>query len=201
KIYDTWQLIIDEFITDMQNFLEKKAAKGEKKALRNLLVYNEMVSFPKRFELIQNLSYWGYYHSALVELRFMLETLILAYYLDVQLPNTERSAKIKLMQKHKGELWGERLRTRTYLNDEPLGNEVERTLEEINDSIDEYLEESSIEIWQKDYFPYNENEYIECFYQGKNVSRLMIKHLLKSFPTFEYTGSIILNVEDPESPN
>ena len=93
--FNTWKKIKANFSKDMELFEEKALEKQLK--ITGSLVYSEMVSFVKRFSIVESLTNWGYYHSSLQELRFLFETAILAYYLDLQLPNTDRASKINLM--------------------------------------------------------------------------------------------------------
>jgi hypothetical protein len=197
KYYDTWKNISKTFKKDLENFQEKHLQ--DIKNLQGSLVYAEMVSFEKRINLIQNLVFWGYYHSAMQELRFMLETTILAYYLDHQLPNTDLNAKIKLMQKHKGELWGDRLRRRAYMKEKEFGEEVEKVLDEINALIDQYMAENSVAIWSEESLPFREREFVDCVNQTKNASAFIIKHYNKTFNDFKYSGDLFIKHADNES--
>ena len=90
-LYNTWKQIINQFEKDFNVFLELNAEKLE--AYENSLVYLEMLGFTKRLANIQNGVSWGFYHSAMLDLRFLLETTTLAYYLDQQLPNTDGAYK------------------------------------------------------------------------------------------------------------
>ena len=193
-IFNTWKEILDTYNNDFKNFKEKNLDKISE--LENTLVFFEMVSFPKRLALVQNLASWGYYHSALQELRFMLETTILAYYLDQQLPKTDYSSKIKLMQKHRGELWGVRLRRRTYMKEREFGEEVEKVFERINDSIDQYMSDNKVAQWYDKTLPYSENEFKECVIHTKKACALIMKHFTKCFNNFDYSGvSIVTETE------
>jgi len=188
--YDTWKKVIKFYSLDFNTFLEQNEeylSEYEKS-----LVFMEMHSFTKRLANVQNLVSWGFYHSALIELRFMLETAILAYYLDSQLPNTERSEKIKLMQKHKGELWGNRLRRRSYMYDKQFGEDVEKVIQAINISIDEYMADKSVEIWKEKNLPFIAKDFDECVFHSKNAIAIIIKHFLKAFTNFKYNGPIII---------
>jgi len=192
--YDTWKTVIKNFSRDFRLFLEENE---EKLAFfENSLVFMEMHAFTKRLANVQNLVSWGFYHSALLELRFMLETTILAFYLDSQLPNTDHSEKIKLMQKHKGELWGTRLRRRTYMYDKQFGEEVEKLIQAINVSIDEYMADNSVEIWKEKNLPFSEKDFNECVFHSKNATALIVKHFLKSFEEFKYNGPMIITHKD-----
>ncbi|MBK5114044.1 MAG: hypothetical protein KGD59_13680 [Candidatus Heimdallarchaeota archaeon] len=192
--YNTWKGVIKNFGMDFIVFLEENEEKiGE---YENSLVFMEMYAFTKRLANVQNLVSWGFYHSALVELRFMLETTILAFYLDTQLPNTGHSEKIKLMQKHKGELWGNRLRRRSYMYDKQFGEEVEKVIQAINVSIDEYMADNSVEIWKEKNLPFSARDFDECVFHSKNATALIVKHFLKSFEKFKYNGSLIITLKE-----
>ncbi|MHA1531584.1 MAG: hypothetical protein ACTSR6_06255 [Candidatus Heimdallarchaeota archaeon] len=188
--YDTWKNVIKNFNMDFKLFLEENDEKLAE--YENSLVFMEMHAFTKRLANVQNLASWGFYHSALLELRFMLETTILAFYLDNQLPNTDHSEKIKLMQKHKGELWGQRLRRRTYMYDKQFGDEVEKVIQAISVSIDEYMADNSVGIWKEKILPFSEKDFYECVFHSKNAITLNIKHFLKSFKEFKYNGPMII---------
>ncbi len=188
--YDTWKNVIKFYSLDFNTFLEQNQDKVNE--YEKSLVFMEMHSFTKRLANVQNLVSWGFYHSALIELRFMLETTILAYYLDNQLPNTDRSEKIKLMQKHKGELWGSRLRRRSYMYDKQFGEDVEKVIGAINVSIDEYMAEKSVEIWKEKNLPFIARDFDECVFHSKNAAAIIIKHFLKSFENFKYNGPLIV---------
>lgn len=194
--YDTWKSVIKNFNLDFKLFLEENVEKLAE--YMNSLVFMEMHAFTKRLANVQNLASWGFYHSALLELRFMLETTILAFYLDNQLPNTDHSEKIKLMQKHKGELWGQRLRRRTYMYDKLFGDEVEKVIQAINVSIDEYMADNSVEIWKEKTLPFSEKDFNECVFHSKNATALNVKHFLKSFEEFKYNGPMIITQKDVE---
>jgi len=189
--YDTWKNVIKNFNKDFRFFLEENNEKLAEYA--NSLVFMEMHAFTKRLANVQNLVSWGFYHSALLELRFMLETTILAFYLDSQLPNTDHSEKINLMQKHKGELWGQRLRRRTYMYDKQFGEEVEKVIQAINVSIDEYMADNSVEIWKEKTLPFSEKDFTDCVFHSKNATALIVKHFLKSFEKFKYNGPMIIS--------
>ncbi|NHJ31342.1 MAG: hypothetical protein FK732_00625 [Asgard group archaeon] len=188
--YNTWKTIIKNYSLDFDVFLENNEDKLSE--FENSLVFMEMYAFTKRLSNVQNLVSWGFYHSALLELRFMLETTILAFYLDSQLPNTEQSEKIKLMQKHKGELWGNRLRRRTYMYDKQFGEEVEKVVQSINVSIDEYMADNTVEIWKEKTLPFSARDFDECVFHSKNTAALIVKHFLKSFKEFKYNGPMII---------
>lgn len=194
--YDTWKSVIKNFNLDFKLFLEENEEKLAE--YENSLVFMEMHAFTKRLANVQNLASWGFYHSALLELRFMLETTILAFYLDNQLPNTDHSEKIKLMQKHKGELWGQRLRRRTYMYDKQFGDEVEKVIQAINVSIDEYMADNSVEIWKEKTLPFSEKDFNECVFHSQNTTALNVKHFLKSFEEFKYNGPMIITQKDVE---
>ena len=194
--YDTWKNVIKNFSMDFKLFLEENDEKLAE--YENSLVFMEMHAFTKRLANVQNLASWGFYHSALLELRFMLETTILAFYLDNQLPNTDHSEKIKLMQKHKGELWGQRLRRRTYMYDKQFGDEVEKVIQAINVSIDEYMADNSVEVWKEKTLPFSEKDFNECVFHSKNATALNVKHFLKSFEEFKYNGPMIITQKDVE---
>lgn len=194
--YDTWKSVIKNFNLDFKLFLEENEEKLTE--YENSLVFMEMHAFTKRLANVQNLASWGFYHSALLELRFMLETTILAFYLDNQLPNTDHSEKIKLMQKHKGELWGQRLRRRTYMYDKQFGDEVEKVIQAINVSIDEYMADNSVEIWKEKTLPFSEKDFNECVFHSQNTTALNVKHFLKSFEEFKYNGPMIITQKDVE---
>ena len=202
-IFNTWKEILETYANDFEKFKEQNADKITE--LENTLVFFEMVSFPKRLTLVQNLASWGYYHSALQELRFMLETTILAYYLDQQLPKTDYSSKIKLMQKHRGELWGVRLRRRAYMKEREFGEDVEKIFEGINDSIDQYMSDNKVTQWYEKALPYSEKEFKECVMHTKKACALIMKHFTKSFDNFDYSGveivtdtQILIQIEKPE---
>jgi hypothetical protein len=197
KLYNYWKNIIETFNENLELFQEEHQQNME--ALEGTLIYCQMICFPKRLALVQNLTTWGYYHSALIELRFMLETVILSYYLDKQLPNTNHKSKMKLMQKHKGELWGSRLRRRAYMHEPEFGEEVNDILDAINDSIDDYLAESTIDVWQEENMPFNLEEFKECLHHSQKVSKVIIKHFKTSFPDFIIKGLLeIKEVEEEE---
>ena len=194
--YNTWKNIITKFAKDIKLFNEKHI--NDIEALKGSLVYIEMIAFTKRLAIVQNLASWGFYHSSLQELRFIMDTAILAYYLDQQLPNTGHSEKIKLMQKHKGELWGSRLRRRAYIYEKELGNEVEIVISEINNSIDQYLADNTIEVWVEDTIPFKETEFLDCVNHTKNACALIIKHFMTTFDDFSYSGEIIVTHSQEE---
>ncbi|NHJ84077.1 MAG: hypothetical protein FK734_01360 [Asgard group archaeon] len=194
NLYETWSRIIKIFEMDLAFFNESYPEKINE--YENTLIYNEMMAFTKRLAQVQNLAFWGYYHSSLLELRFMLETTILSYYLDTQLPNTDHSEKIKLMQKHKGELWGERLRRRSYMYDKALGAEVDKVINAINVSIDEYLADKTIDTWKQKSLPFREQDFIECVHHTQNACVLIIKHFTKSFSGFTYNGEMTITHKD-----
>ncbi|MHA1187408.1 MAG: hypothetical protein ACTSSK_11135 [Candidatus Heimdallarchaeota archaeon] len=195
--YNTWKNIISYFDKDLKSFNEKHIENLDK--LKGSLVYVEMTSFTKRLAIVQNLANWGFYHSSLQELRFLMDTAILAYYLDQQLPNTEHSEKIQLMQKHKGELWGVRLRRRSYIHDKELGAEVESVITEINNSIDQYLADNTFEVWAEETVPFKEAEFMDCVNHTKNACALIIKHFMKSFADFSYSGEMIVTHSKEET--
>jgi hypothetical protein len=193
-LYNTWNRIIKTFEIDFKFFKEHNEAKLA--AYGNTLTYMEMLAFTKKLANIQNLAVWGFYHNALLELRFMLDTTILAYYLDQQLPNTEQSEKIKLMQKHKGELWGARLRRRTYMYEKQFGEEVEKVIESINNSIDEYMADRSPEDWDETNMPFSIQDFTECVHHTKNATALIIKHFTKAMKEFTYNGELFITHKD-----
>lgn len=188
--YHTWKNIIKAFNTAFEEFSEKH--EKEIPELKNSMIYFDMVSFTKRLTLIQNLTYWGYYHSSLQELRFLLETTILAFYLDQQLPKTDYSEKILLMQKHKGELWGERLRRRAYMENREFGKDVEKVISDINESIDEYLLDNKVDAWKEDSLPYIEREFDDCVRLTKNAIAIIMRHYTQCYTDFEYHGEMII---------
>jgi len=193
-LYNTWDKIIKHFEIDFTEFTERnidKLVEYEKS-----LIYMEMLAFTKRLANIQNLVSWGFYHSALVELRFVLDTAVLAYYLDQQLPNTEQSEKIKLMQKHKGELWGARLRRRAYMYEKPLGEEVEKVATALNNAIDEYMADRSAADWKEVNLPFCEKDFLECVDHSRNVTALIINHFSKCFTEFNYLGELVITHKD-----
>ncbi|HUU78022.1 MAG TPA: hypothetical protein VMX55_06715 [candidate division Zixibacteria bacterium] len=190
--FNTWKNIATTFNQDLENFNEMHSS--DIPELDNTLIYFEMISFPKKLTLVQNLALWGYYHSALQELRFLLETTILAYYLDQQLPKTDYSSKIKLMQKHKGELWGVRLRRRAYMKEREFGEEVEKVIEEVNYSIDQYMQDNKIDSWRLKHLPYIEEEFNECVRHTRNVCALVMRHFTKCFSDFTYSGEMIITM-------
>ncbi|MFW9923348.1 MAG: hypothetical protein ACFFDW_08705 [Candidatus Thorarchaeota archaeon] len=193
--YNIWKNVIKNYNEAFNAFTLNHM--NDLDSLKNSMVYFEMVSFTKRLSLIQSLALWGYYHSSLQELRFLMETTTLAYYLDQQLPNTDYSEKIKLMQKHRGELWGERLRRRAYMYEKDFGTEIEKIITEVNDSIDEYLADNKVVAWSESRLPYNENELNQCVRHSKNICTLIMKHYSKLFPDFDYKGdSSITHVEE-----
>ena len=192
--YDTWKNVIRNFNMDFKLFLKENDEKLAE--YENSLVFMEMHAFTKRLANVQNLASWGFYHSALLELRFMLETTILAFYLDNQLPNTDHSEKIKLMQKHKGELWGQRLRRRTYMYDKQFGDEVEKVIQAINVSIDEYMADNSVETWKEKTLPFSARDFDECVFHSKNATALNVKHFLKSFNEFKYNGPMVITYKE-----
>ncbi len=198
-LYNTWKRIITDYELDFKKFLESIQEKEAE--YENSLIFLEMVGFTKRFANVQNLVCWGFYHSALLELRFMLETTILAYYLDQQLPKTKKDEKLKLMQKHKGELWGDRLRRRAYMYDKPFGQEVTQVINEINKSIDEYMTDLSPEDWREPAIAFSERDFNDCVYHSKNVAVLIIRHFTKSFEEFKYYGELLVKhkVQQTES--
>ncbi len=194
--YKIWKEIKKTLSKDLEAFEEKHLENQSK--IVGSLVYSEMVSFTKRFSVIESLANWGYYHSSLHELRFLLDTTILAYYLDQQLPNTDHTSKINLMQKHKGELWGTRLRRRVFMHDKEFGADIEKVIDDINNSIDQYLADILVDSWKLDSLPYNETEYKECVRNTKNVVALLIKLFTKRFESFEYSGEITVIQKEAE---
>ncbi len=188
--YSTWKNIKATFSTDLENFEEKQLENQSK--IVGSLVYSEMVSFTKRLSIVESLANWGYYHSSLHELRFLFDTAILAFYLDQQLPNTDHTSKINLMQKHKGELWGTRLRRRAFMYEKEFGADIEKVIEDINNSIDQYLADNITEIWKMPNLPYDAMEYKECVRNTKNVVVLLMRILTKRFVSFEYSGEMIV---------
>ncbi len=192
--YDTWTNVINHYDVDIKIFLEEIAEKRAE--YENSLVFMEMLAFMKRLANVQNLAVWGFYHSALLELRFLLETTTLAFYLDHQLPNTDTAEKLKLMQKHKGELWGTRLRRRAYMYDKPFGEEVEKVVQAINNSIDEYMVDKTVEMWEESSLPFSENDFNECVFHTKNATALIIRHFTKTLFNFKYNGELIVTYKD-----
>jgi len=188
--YNSWKNIITKFDKDIKSFNEKHLEDID--VLKGSLVYIEMMAFTKRLAIVQNLASWGFYHSSLQELRFMMDTAILAFYLDHQLPNTDHSEKIKLMQKHKGELWGARLRRRAYMYEKEIGKEVEIIITKINNSIDQYLADNTFEVWAEDTIPFKETEFLDCVDHTKNACALIIKHFMTTFDDFSYSGEIFV---------
>ncbi|NHK30689.1 MAG: hypothetical protein FK730_05015 [Asgard group archaeon] len=193
-LYNTWNRIIKNFEMDFNSFVEQNIDKIS--SYEKTLTYMEMLAFTKKLANIQNRVTWGFYHSSLLELRFMLETAILAFYLDQQLPNTEQSEKIKLMQKHKGELWGSRLRRRTYMYDKLFGEEVEKVISSINNSIDEYMVDRTADDWSQTNLPFSANDFSECVHHTKNTTALIIKHFTKAITDFTYNGELIITHKD-----
>ncbi|NHJ41316.1 MAG: hypothetical protein FK731_14890 [Asgard group archaeon] len=193
-LYNTWNRIIKNFELDFNFFLENNVDKIP--SYEKTLTYMEMLAFTKKLANIQNRITWGFYHSAMLELRFMLDTAILAFYLDQQLPNTEQSEKIKLMQKHRGELWGARLRRRTYMYDKAFGEEVEKVISSINNSIDEYMIDRTAEDWSQKNLPFSAKDYSECVHHTKNATALIIKHFTKAITEFTYNGELIITHKD-----
>jgi len=195
--YNTWKNIITNFDKDLKFFNEKHIEDMD--TLKGSLVYIEMTAFTKRLAIVQNLANWGFYHSSLQELRFLMDTAILAYYLDQQLPNTEHSEKIQLMQKHKGELWGVRLRRRSYIHEKELGTEVETVITAINNSIDQYLADNTHEVWAEETISFKESEFMDCVNHTKNACALIIKHFMKSYGDFNYSGEMIVTHSKEET--
>ncbi|HUT80362.1 MAG TPA: hypothetical protein VMZ29_04090 [Candidatus Bathyarchaeia archaeon] len=195
-LYNTWLKINKNFDSDLSSFKIQNIDKLSE--FEKSLVYMEMLAFTKRFGIVQNLTTWGYYHSALLELRFILETTILAYYLDQQLPNTEQAEKIKLMQKHKGELWGTRLRRRAYMYEKEFGDEIEKIITSINNSIDEYMADRTAIDWKLTNLPFSEKDFLECVHHSNNASSLIIKHFIKCFTSFTYNGELKIIHKDEE---
>jgi len=188
--YNTWKNIKATFSTDLENFEDKQLENQSK--IVGSLVYSEMVSFTKRLSIVESLANWGYYHSSLHELRFLFDTAILAFYLDQQLPNTDHTSKINLMQKHKGELWGTRLRRRAFMYEKEFGADIEKVIEDINNSIDQYLADNITEIWKIPNLPYDDMEYKECVRNTKNVVTLLMRIFTKRFDSFEYSDEMIV---------
>ncbi len=196
--YNTWKNIKTTFSKDLEAFEEKHLENQSK--IVGSLVYSEMVSFTKRFSIVESLANWGYYHSSLHELRFLFDTTILAYYLDQQLPNTDHISKINLMQKHKGELWGTRLRRRVFMHEKELGTDIEKVIEDINNSIDQYLADNLVDSWKLVNLPYNESEYKECVRNMKNVVALLIKLFTRRFDSFEYScNMVVTHIEEEQN--
>ncbi|MBN1331002.1 MAG: hypothetical protein JXA54_16135 [Candidatus Heimdallarchaeota archaeon] len=195
-LYNTWSKISKNFDISINEFKNKNV--DTLPEFEKSLVYMEMLAFIKRFGNVQNLASWGYYHSALLELRFMLETTILAYYLDQQLPNTDQTGKIKLMQKHKGELWGSRLRRRAYTYEKDFGDEIEKVISSINNSIDEYMADRTVDDWKLTSLPFSEKDFMECVNHSKNASSLIIKHFIKCFPSFTYNDELFVILKDEQ---
>jgi len=193
-LYNTWSTIIKDYQQDFDTFLTKITEKRAE--FEDSLVFLEMMGFTKRFANIQNLVSWGFYHSALLELRFMLETAILAYYLDQQLPNTKKAEKIQLMQKHKGELWGNRLRRRAYLYDKAFGGEVAKAITQISNTIDEYMSDLSPDDWEEPSIRFSEHDFNQCVRHSKNVAVLIFKHFMKRFEQFNYFGDLTTTLEE-----
>lgn len=193
--YNTWKKIKKIFSKDLEAF-EQEHLENQSKIVGSL-VYSEMVSFTKRFSIVESLANWGYYHSSLHELRFLLDTTILAFYLDLQLPNTDQASKIKLMQKHKGELWGTRLRRRAFIYEEEFGAEIEKVIQDVNNSIDQYLADNLVDSWKLVNLPYIETEYKECIRNTKNVVAFMMRIFTKRFERFEHSGDMtITHIEE-----
>ena len=186
--FHTWKNIKNTFAKDMMSFEELHLENQGK--ISGSLVYSEMVSFTKRLSVVEALASWGYYHSSLQELLFILETAILAYYLDQQLPNTDHASKINLMQKHKGELWGTRLRRRAFMHERDLGAEIEKVVEDINNSIDQYLADNLADTWKQDFLPFDAVEFNDCVRNTENVLALLIKLFTNRFGDFRYSGNI-----------
>ncbi|NHJ49316.1 MAG: hypothetical protein FK733_16120 [Asgard group archaeon] len=195
-LYNTWDRIIKNFEMDFKFFNELNEEKIPD--YEKTLTYMEMLAFTKKLANIQNLVTWGFYHSALIKLRFMLDTTILAYYLDQQLPNTDQSEKIKLMRKHKGELWGTRLRRRTYMYEKDFGEEVEKIITSINESIDEYMVDRSAADWKEKNMPFSIKDFSECVHHTKNATSLIIKHFTKALEDFTYNGELFITHKDEE---
>ncbi len=188
--YNTWKNIKAIFSMNLENFEEKQLENQSN--IVGSLVYSEMASFTKRFSIVESLANWGYYHSSLHELRFLFDTAILAFYLDQQLPNTDHTSKIILMQKHKGELWGTRLRRRAFMYEKEFGADIEKVIEDINNSIDQYLADNIADTWKMVNLPFNETEYKECVRNTKNVVALLMRIFTKRFDSFEYSGEMIV---------
>lgn len=186
--YNTWKNIKTTFSKDLEAFEERHLENQSK--IVGSLVYSEIVSFTKRFSIVESLANWGYYHSSLHELKFLFDTTILAFYLDQQLPNTDHTSKIKLMQKHKGELWGTRLRRRAFMYEKEFGADIEKVIEDINNSIDQYLADNTADSWKLVNIPFNETEYKECVRNTKNVVALLMRIFTKRFDSFVYSGDM-----------
>ena len=102
------------------------------------------------------------------------------------------------MQKHKGELWGDRLRRRAYMYEKLFGEEVEDVTTSINNSIDEYMADRTAEDWKEENIPFCEKDFNECVVNSKNTAALLIKHFTKRFETFQYTGELSITHKDEE---
>ena len=101
--YNTWKIVIKNYDMDFKTFLEENEEKiGE---YEKTLVFMEMYAFTKRLANVQNLVSWGFYHSAMIELRFMLETTILAFYLtpDIVFFNSDHIFKLLFVKCRFGE--------------------------------------------------------------------------------------------------
>ena len=198
QAFHTWKNIKTTFAKDMLSFEELHLDNQGK--ISGSLVYSEMVSFNKRLSVVEALATWGYYHSSLQELLFILETAILAYYLDQQLPNTDHASKINLMQKHKGELWGTRLRRRAFMHERDLGAEIEKVVEDINNSIDQYLADNLVDTWKQEFLPFDAVEFNDCVRNTENVLALLIKLFTNRFGNFRYSGNIKITHSDAIEP-
>jgi hypothetical protein len=79
-----------------------------------------------------------------------------------------------------------------------FGEEVEKVIASINDSIDEYMVDRSAADWKEKNMPFSIKDFSECVHHTKNATSLIINHFTKAINDFTYNGELFITHKDEE---
>ena len=185
RIYVTWSEHYSNWIDFFQPLL---------KGLNDFEKFNLIIVF--RLTELQNIliwiwmnTIWGRYHTAIREMRYLLDALIQANYLDTEHPEADIRCKLEILKEIEGEAFGSRLIDKTRLDHR---HEVKRLYSELSKYVHSSYEELEPVIkrgrvdWRVT-FAFDRELFDRCERLTDNIMDAVYYVTLKQFPRLKET--------------